>query len=76
MDVVLGWCDEESVCPAISAGERSIGGCASYKVRLLLGARDSLSDLFGWPTFDYQSLHWKRVMPCVYGWKFSGLQRS
>jgi len=27
--------------------ERSIGGCASYKVLLLLGARDSLSDLFG-----------------------------
>ena len=56
--------------------ERSIGGCASYKVRLLLGARDSLSDLFGWPTFDYQSLHWKRVMPCVYWWNFSGLPRE
>ena len=39
--------------------ERSIRGCASYKVRPLLGARDFLSDLFGWPTFDYQSLHWK-----------------
>ena len=32
---------------------------AIYKVRPPLGARDSLSDLFGWPTFDYQSLHWK-----------------
>ena len=49
---------------------------AIYKVRPPLGARDSLSDLFGWPTFDYQSLHWKRVMPCVYGWNFSGLQGS
>ena len=33
--------------------ERSIRGCASYKVRPLLGARDFLSDLFKWPTFDY-----------------------
>ena len=39
--------------------ERSIRGCASYKVRPLLGARDFLSDLFEWQTFDYQSLHWK-----------------
>ena len=39
--------------------ERSIRGCASYKVRPPLGARDFLSDLFGWLTFDYHSLHWK-----------------